>query len=351
MSGMRVVFRADASTRMGSGHVMRCLTLADVLRQHGAACGFLCSPLPGHLADLVRARGHECIVFGEAGPAPMDWHDDARQTRAALGSEVADWLVVDHYALDARWEEAVRAGCRRLMAVDDLADRPHACDLLLDQNLGRQASDYHGLLPAAARVLAGPAYALLRPEFAQARAQSLARRRDAPVRQLLVSLGGADADDRTGDVLRALAQQPPPPGGGLTVVMGAQAPWIERVRAQAAALPWPCEVVVNAQDLAQRMAHSDLAIGAAGTTAWERCCLGLPTLLVVLADNQRPGAAALASAGAAILLPEDARFAAALAQQVGRLATDAQALHRMQHASAAITDGLGAGRVAAELLA
>lgn len=351
MSAMRVVFRADASTRMGTGHVMRCLTLAEVLGQHGASCSFVCSAHPGHLAGLVRERGHECIVLPQPGDTDAAWKEDARQTLAALAPATADWLVVDHYALDARWEQAVRPGCRRLMAIDDLADRPHACELLLDQNLGRRASDYRALLPGSSRVLAGPEYAMLRPEFAALRAQSLSRRRNSPVRQLLISLGGADADDRTGQVLQALADAGLPPGCDITVVMGAQAPWLARVRARAAALPWPTQVLVNAQDMAQRMAQSDLAIGGAGTTAWERCCVGLPTLLVVVAENQRPGAEALSAAGAAILLPQDGHFAAALGQQVARLAADADALGQMQQASAAVTDGLGAGRVARELLA
>lgn len=348
MDTPRILFRADASTRIGTGHVMRCLTLADVLAQHGASCAFVSRLQAGHLVDFVREGGYECIALPESA---ADAEADARETIAAVPHSATDWLVVDHYGLDARWEQMLRTRCRGLMAIDDLADRPHDCDLLLDQNLGRHPADYCTLVPATARVLTGAAYAMLRPEFARLRESSLSRRRNGPVRELLVSLGGTDPDNNTAQVLQALAVAELPANCRVTVVMGAKAPWLDDVRRRADALPYPAEVVVNARDLAARMAQSDLAIGAAGTTAWERCCLGLPTLIVLQAENQRPGAKALAAAGAAILLPEGGRFGAELASQVARLTSDAAALSRMQDANAAVTDGLGAGRVAAELLA
>jgi UDP-2,4-diacetamido-2,4,6-trideoxy-beta-L-altropyranose hydrolase len=362
MTPMRVVFRADASLQTGTGHVMRCLTLAEVLRQRGASCAFICRSQPGHLMDLVRERGYECTALPEAAamrdapPSPpawlgVSWDVDARETLRAIGSAAPHWLVVDHYALDARWASAVRAACRRLMVIDDLADRPHDCHILLDQNLGRLASDYGTRVPAGCRLLVGPAYALLRPEFAGLRAESLSRRRRTAARKLLISLGGVDAQDWTGRSLDALAAMEPLPSYEITTVMGATAPWLEQVRAIASSRGRLATVVVNAPDLASRMAQSDLAIGAAGTTAWERCCLGLPTLLIAQAANQRPGAEALCRAGAAILLPGGEHFAAELQQQVRRLFADIDALARMQEASAAVTDGLGAGRVATELFA
>jgi UDP-2,4-diacetamido-2,4,6-trideoxy-beta-L-altropyranose hydrolase len=206
-------------------------------------------------------------------------------------------------------------------------------------------------------VLAGPAYALLRPQFAAARAASLARRRARPpLRELLIALGGVDADNHTTAVLSALAAlggQALPPEARIRVVMGPTAPVLAAVRAQAAAMPWPTSVQVGVDDMAALMHEADLAIGAAGVSAWERCCLGLPTLLMVLADNQRPGAAALQAAGAARVVAigePSARPSAKVLSSV--LLAALQALHEgevraaMAEAAAAVIDGQGAERVA-----
>jgi len=187
------------------------------------------------------------------------------------------------------------------MVIDDLADRPHDCDLLLDQSLGREAADYAGLLPPAATPLIGPGYALLRPEFARLRAASLARRERPVLRKLLVTMGGVDKDNATGRVLDALASCTLPDAVEITVVMGPQAPWLSEVRAQAAAMPVPTKVLVGVRDMAALMAESDLAIGGGGMTSIERCVLGLPTIIVIQAENQIRQAKDLERAGAAVI--------------------------------------------------
>ncbi len=362
MTAPHVVFRADASLDIGTGHVMRCLTLADALRARGATCRFVCRAHPGHLIEQIRQRGFETTALPSAstetsGPAAdgtalpahahwlgADWQTDAEQTRAALRDERVDWLVIDHYALDARWERSLRGACRRLMVIDDLADRPHDCDVLLDQNLGRSAADYAALVPGGCIVLVGPQYALLRPEFAALRPDSLARRESAQLRRLLITMGGVDKDNATGTVLDALRRCPLPADCRITVVMGPHAPWLEPVREQAAEMPWPTEVLVDVRDMAGLMADSDLAIGAAGTTAWERCCLGLPSISMVLASNQKAGAVALSDAGAVLLAPEGGAFATAFAkciQEVSR--TDG--LAALSAAARTVTDGAGTMRL------
>lgn len=326
---MELVFRADASLEMGTGHVMRCLTLAQALRQRGAHCRFICRMLPGNLIDFIRGRGFEVHALPveqqahENGEPPLlghaawlgtDWKTDADVTRDALGARVVDWLIVDHYALDARWERQLRPACRRLMVIDDLADRSHDCDVLLDQNLGRDAEDYAALVPQHCTCLAGPHYALLRPEFAELREYSL-RRREAPVlKQILISMGGVDKDNATSKVLEALRDVSLPQGCRIMVIMGAQAPWLEQVRALAASLSCPTEVRVNIDDMAQVMADSDLAIGAAGSTSWERCCLGLPAIVLVLAENQIESSKALQVDGLAVVVPSATASQAALTE-------------------------------------
>lgn len=317
---MRIAFRTDASLEISSGHVMRCLTLADALAIRGAVCHFICRAHPGNLCDEIRRRGHTVTVLPDVYVPPtsgMDdmhqldysawlgcgWQTDAQQTNLVLASFQPDWVVLDHYSLDKRWEDAVGSYVRQLMVIDDLANRPHSCDLLLDQNLGRQTKDYVRLVPPNCLVLAGPTYALLRPEFARLRAYSLQRRRrKSTLCKLLVAMGGVDMPNATSRVLEALKRSPLPRSCHITVVMGVGAPSLGNVREIAERMPWPTDVVVNVSDMAQRMADSDLAIGAAGSSSWERCCLGLPTLLVVLAENQQSGATALKAANAVYLI-------------------------------------------------
>jgi UDP-2,4-diacetamido-2,4,6-trideoxy-beta-L-altropyranose hydrolase len=349
---MKIAFRTDASLQIGTGHVMRCLTLADSLRERGATCTFVCRAHTGHLLQLIEQRGHATVAL-PAGEdiyqAPADpthaawlgahWSADAEQTREALGNALVDWLVVDHYALDRRWEQTLRPHCRKLMVIDDLADRPHDADLLLDQNLGRASNDYDGLLAPHTQTLIGPRYALLRPEFAQWRAYSLERREQAQLRNLLITMGGVDKDNATGQVLQALQSCELPEDLRITVVMGPHAPWLAQVQALAAQVHWPTQVLVGVSNMAELMADSDLAIGAAGSTSWERCCLGLPTVMLVLAENQKGAACALTHLGAALSVSELAHLNGEL-QRLIKQANKARLATLSKH-SAEICCGIG----------
>lgn len=356
---MTIAFRADASLSIGTGHVMRCLTLARALRAQGATCRFVTRALPGHLAAQIDAAGFGVTLLpAPTGPAPdappahaawagVDWTTDAAETRAALGNS-PDWLVMDHYAFDARWQRAARPEGTKLMVIDDLADRPHDCDMLLDQNLGHDAHDYDGLVPEHCIFLTGPHHALLRPEFAQARASALAERVGRDLRHLLITMGGVDPLDATSQVLRAMQGADLPEDMCITLVMGSRAPALDHVRALARDMPRPTEIAVDVTDMAARMASADLAVGAAGSTTWERCALGLPTIIVQIADNQAGIARALRDAGAALdpgplNAPEFARnLQAALAEAPSQLSV-------MSGRAADICDGDGAARVVAKL--
>lgn len=300
---------------------MRCLTLAHALRHMGAECHFICREHSGHLIELINTQGftvHRLPVFCiknnrlslkkknqlfHAHWLGVPWQIDAMECRTHIETLSPDWLVVDHYALDVCWENAACSASTRLLVIDDLADREHLADILLDQNLGREEKDYLNLVPKYCQNFIGPRFSLLRAEFSQWRDASLARRRQQPsLNRLLINLGGVDKDNVTGKVLKALKECDLPKCCEISVIMGATAPWLNEVKVQASTLPWPTEVVVNVSDMARRMSESDLAIGAAGSTSWERCCLGLPTLMLVLADNQRAIAEALDRAGAAVFL-------------------------------------------------
>lgn len=335
---MRVAFRADASVTIGAGHVMRCLTLANELQQRGAVCTFISRDMPKALSVMVKEHGHtvRCLP-------------DDQGCLSAVGEEKPDWLVVDHYSLGVCFERAMRAVVKNVMVIDDIANRQHDCDVLLDQNLGRRAEDYHALVPKQCRLLIGPHYALLRPDFSQFRESSLIRRKAGVLKHILISLGGFDNDNVTGAVLSALKSCSLPPEVRLSVVMGSDAPWIDNIRQLATTMPWPTEILVGVRDMAQLMATSDLAIGAAGGSAWERAALGLPVIILIVAENQRTGARALERAGAARLLPEDRPIAETLCVELGAM-TQPATLTAASRASAAITGADGVKIVVATLM-
>jgi UDP-2,4-diacetamido-2,4,6-trideoxy-beta-L-altropyranose hydrolase len=368
----KVAIRADASLQIGSGHVMRCLTLAAALRDRGAECHFICRELPGHIGELVRDRqfalhtlppcsDHAMRDAGETAswlPSHADWlgcswQEDARQSEEILKALQPDWLVTDHYAIDARWHAALSPHYGRLMVIDDLADRPQLGDILLDQTFARSQGDYADCVPENCRLLCGSRYALLRPEFSSLREQSLQRRKTtAGVRHLLVTMGGIDKDNVTVQVLDALSDSELPADCEITIVMGMTAPWLDEVRTRAASLAWPTRVRVNARDMASIMASADLCIGAAGSTAWERCTLGLPTIMVITAANQVGIAAALQGNGAALCAGafDSPRFAGRLQASMAHFLGNPRALSDASAAAADVTDGTGVQIVCDALL-
>ena len=364
---MHVAFRADASLQIGTGHVMRCLTLADSLRERGAWCSFVCRPHQGHLLALIAQRGHHALALPELheGAEPdrngtahahwlgTDWATDALDSQHVLcahtGGQPLDWLVVDHYALDVRWEEMLRPQAKRIMVIDDLADRHHACNLLLDQTFGRRVADYQPLAPEGCKLLCGSQYALLRPEFAVLREYSLKRRAQPVLKELLITMGGVDKDNLTGAVLRALQSCSLPEDCRITVVMGQTAPWLKDVQDLASAIPRPTRVLVGVANMAQLMADSDLAIGAAGATSWERCCLGLPSIMLVLADNQLEVAKGLEKAGAALLCMSGPGLTKQLVCLLNTLCVDTKKVAVMSVAASMVANGTGADSVLARM--
>lgn len=357
-----IAFRVDASIAIGNGHLMRCLALADALQQRGARCLFICRNHAGHLVDLIADRGYSYIVLPNdncssqpAGDSPhsawlgANWATDAEQTIQVLGQQSISWVVVDHYALDGRWEQALRSVCKRIMVIDDLADRPHDCDLLLDQNLNRETYTYAHLVNKKSLVLCGPEYALLRPEFGSWRQHSLVRRVSPELKHLLICMGGVDQGNATGQILDQLQQLSLPPELQVTAVLGEQAPWAAQVKSQVLAMSCTSRVLVGVDNMAELMAESDLAIGAGGSSAWERCALGLPSLTVVLAENQKSNALALQEAGAALMIPDINYVGQSIKSMIGskdRLSV----LSGMAIAASQLVDGAGISRVVPKLL-
>lgn len=354
----KILIRADASLSIGSGHVMRCLSLAAALRELGAEVHFASRLLPGHLHAVIAARGYRVHALPPPDGASSrtdlahgHWlgvaqEQDLADTRAVLeqlgGVEA---LVVDHYALDARWQRALRGSSRQVVVIDDLADRDHDADLLLDANLVRDGEDrYAARVPASCLQLLGPSYALLRPEFAQARAALRARRGE--VSRVLVFLGGVDAGAFTERAMEALRRLRPRPR--VEVIVGAGNPRAAAIAADCAASGF--EFAQGVDDMAARMVAADLAIGAGGSTTWERACLGLPSLILVVADNQREGALAMRDAGCAEVLEGAEATVEAMVERLQRLRAEPEALAQMSARNLQLVDGRGAPRVARAIL-
>ncbi len=314
---MKVVIRADASLQMGTGHIMRCLTLAEALKKQGAEIEFICRAHEGNLIERIEQQGFKTYVFPLSQNAVIDdglyglyglkWLGSSQEEDAALCLPILekikpDWLIVDHYSLDQTWQSVLAECFSKLMVIDDLANRKHQCDVLLDQTYGRKESDYAGLVPKRSQLLLGSEYALLRPEFAEWREYSLRRRIKPSFKKLLITMGGVDADNVTGKLLEILKDSSLPQELEIDVVMGATAPHLKSVQQQAELLAYKTNVMVNVSNMAEIMANADLAIGAAGATTWERCCLGLPTIQIVIAKNQRLIAELIDNVGAALCL-------------------------------------------------
>lgn len=354
---MTIVFRADASTQIGTGHVMRCLTLANALQERKAHCHFICRVHVGHLIDLIKSQGFTVTVLPfaavfESIHKPTDlaharWlgstqEEDAGLTIAAL-SEVGqpvDWLVVDHYGIDATWESLVVPHAKRIFVIDDLADRRHACDVLLDQNLGKTKSDYANLVGENCVTLLGPKYALLQRQYSELQPNRSLR---GSVQNILIYFGGSDQHDLTGMAAKACLQLGRP-DIQLNVVIGssyAYKPALEQLANQHPNL----HLHQNLPSLALLMFEADLAIGAGGSTSWERCAMGLPTMIVTIADNQVPTAHELHKAQVAEYIGKAEEITQVSFEQTLKKWLSRSDLADWSKRCVAITDGGGVERV------
>ncbi|QNI46796.1 UDP-2,4-diacetamido-2,4,6-trideoxy-beta-L-altropyranose hydrolase [Synechococcus sp. A15-60] len=363
----RILIRCDASLLIGSGHVIRCRTLARELQRRGAEVCFLCRRQPGDLIGLleqefqVLALPEQPLVACE-GLEGSDLYgawlgctqeQDAAQcleVLAVAGINRISWIVADHYGLDVSWEEQLVAGLPgtdagpQLLVIDDLADRPHQADLLLDQNFFGEATHqrYQDLVPPQCRQLLGPHYALLGPEYAQLHPLVVPR---TELRQVLVFFGGVDPSNLTGRALEAL-MDPPLADLAVDVVLGLQSPHRQPVAELVARRPHTT-LHGPLPSLAGLIARADLAIGAGGATTWERSCLRLPTLVVAIAANQLPFAEALDQAGHLQLLGVGASVTA---EQIRSALLARMTESKPEKAAPALTDGWGALRLSMAML-
>jgi UDP-2,4-diacetamido-2,4,6-trideoxy-beta-L-altropyranose hydrolase len=346
---VQVVFRADASAAGGIGHVMRCLALAEALSGYGVRSAFVAYGLAPVTRATIRDAGH-ALLLGSEPVAPQRWMEDARTTIGSLAalSERPTWIVVDNYALDGKWEREIRSTGARIAVVDDLANRHHECDLLVDQTArpGKEGR-YHALVPDHCALLLGPRYAMLRREFEERRNRTSPR--SARLKRLLISYGGSDP---TGETLKAVAAVLSVPNLTLQVdvVAGVANPRANEIQAACSA-DARLRFYPQLDRMAESMAEADLAIGACGMTSWERCALYLPALATIVTDNQRAIGGTLSAMGAVKLLGwHDLVTSDTIAAVLSALANNPELLSRMSQAAGAVTDGAGAGRIAEAML-
>ena len=309
---MRVAFRTDASSQIGTGHVMRCLTLADALREESVECQFVCREHEGHLMGYIRSRGYQLHALStpqvpdpfvsdlaHASWLDVDWKTDAAQTRQVLGSEPLDWLIVDHYALDLRWESALRSSCKHIMVIDDLADRQHDCDILVDPGAEPDLpARYKKLVPQAAKLFIGPRFALLRKEFDFYRESNVCNASEHKVivpKRLLVMFGGNDKEGHTLEALVAIAHLAPKVTQIDVVVSAINQ---DHQRIESFCLKHDnFKIHKVSEKIALLMARADFVIGSGGGSTWERLYLRRPSLVKVVAENQRKPLESLADEG------------------------------------------------------
>ena len=360
---MRIVFRTDSSRLIGTGHVMRCLTLAEHCRERGDDVAFVCRDNPGNISDLIEQQGFNLMRLPFSAESASDlltdqyaswlgvpWESDAEQTQAEIvdSSARADLLVVDHYALDRRWQNQLRSVADRIMVIDDLANRPHDCDILLDQNLYEKLEErYDGLVPSDCRTMLGPRFAILRPEFVQ-------HRRELPehsgeIRRVLLFFGGIDVTNETAIALDAVKLLERDDLTFEVVVGGSNqhADEIERRCADMKNANFHCQI----DDMAALMASCDLAIGGGGTTTWERCCLGLPCLTIAVAENQVEVARLAFKTGFSRFLGKASEVVAEdISKTLKQVMSDPASVRRMSQAGLEVVRGDGVEIVVASLL-
>ena len=310
-----IAIRVDASIRMGTGHVMRCLTLANKLKVQNHQVLFLAKQHHGNLNQLIEQQGFKIIQL----PVPninIDQQTDEKQWLGCHYQEDAQacidalkpyfplsLVIVDHYGLDKNWQDILKPYCLKLMVIDDLANREHHCDILLDQTFARQKSDYVNLVPKSCKLLLGKKYMLLRDEFSQLRDVAITKRKNfTHSKNLLISMGGTDPDNISQALLQWLITlQPNITKLTVNLIANPCSKHLSKLQQLCQQYAW-INLIIKPKSMAELMLDADIAIGSAGATAWERCCLGLPTLTIISAKNQETIATNLSKAGAIINL-------------------------------------------------
>ena len=358
---LKVLFRADASIQQGTGHLMRCLVVADELRKRGHECIFVTQPFLPDFLEQIENRKHRLIFLQNDRIDPEDYSkndeylmwlgrsvtQDARETLDVIRRERTDIIITDHYAINATWMKIVTNNEIKTVIIDDLANKEYFCDILIDQNFGRIPEQYAELVSEKTTILAGAEYIFIKNDFKKNREAIQIDRLKRIPKCLNVCMGGMDKDNATFNVLEAVTKLDYFKNWSIDVVLRSSSPHSDMLKDYVETQKSDIKLHLDAEDMAFLFSKADLAIGAGGVTLWERCCIGLPTVLLTVADNQVPAALAMKSTGA-IIYSGDIRqknWESQLSKNLNLLTHNSETIHEMSRKAFDVCDGNGLDKV------
>ncbi|KAA1152441.1 UDP-2,4-diacetamido-2,4,6-trideoxy-beta-L-altropyranose hydrolase [Pseudoalteromonas sp. FUC4] len=331
---MNIAFRVDGSPHIGGGHLSRCLTIANLIKKRGGNCLFVLREHQGSLSDLVTRAGHKLELL----PLQLEkneeygyyeswvgasWQTDSAQSLRAINkyfNSQIDWLIVDHYGLDSRWENEFTNKGIKVGVIDDLVNRCHNSNFLLDQTCGRDKKEYKELVPSTAELFLGEKFCLLRDEFFSLRVRAIEKRNSfSSVQKVLINFGSTDPTGQTLLALKGIESYAKQKNVEVLLVIGSGCPSLEQIKSTLKSLHYKIKLYIDTNSVGELILDSDLCIGAAGASTWERCFLGLPTLLVKTAENQADVINRVISCNAAIGYIGDLDCESSLANALDKL--------------------------------
>jgi len=351
---MKVVFRVDSGNSMGGGHLSRCLTLANKLREAvSACCYFIIRKHPGYQSKLIENSGFEysCLPLNHEidyfngnyeGWVGAEWQVDSVETKQKLlewsKTNTFDWMIVDHYGLDEKWEQTFINQGLRVGVIDDLVNRPHVCHFLVDQTCGRLPKEYVSLVDHKTKLLTGERFCLMRPDFFEYRGKSLKFKKEyKKTNKILLNFGSTDPHNHTCKAIQGISDFAHAYDAEVIVVVGSGCPYLAEINEQASHSSLKIQIMIDVKEMAKLLVDIDLAVGAAGASTWERCMLGVPTLLVKTAENQRDVIQRVVSAGAALEYTGDVG-SSSLSEALEGLVLE---YHSVSKAASNLVDGSG----------
>ena len=357
---LKILFRADASVQQGTGHIMRCLVIADELRKRGHECIFVTQPFLPTFLSKIEDHQHRLVFLKNKMELANDsmnneysvWLGrpiifDALETLDVVRYERPDIIITDHYAINATWTSVVSCNQIKTVVIDDLANREHSCDLLIDQNFGRAPEHYAALVSKRTKILAGAEYIFINDDFRKKRKTVQKARLNRPPRRLNICMGGVDKDNATYNVLETIRKLNYFQNWSIDIVLRSVSPHASFLREYVENQKIDMQLHLDAENIALLFSKADLAIGAGGVTLWERCCMGLPTVLLTIADNQIPAASAITKAGAVVYAGDIRKqhWEYKLSETLKTLAQDVDVIHKMSRKAFDVCDGKGIDKV------